>query len=94
LQLQRQFLALAQLRAIETSKWLLSVANTGPTAVVDPSGLVITKLKEDKSIMTAMILRRNKNISTYSRYGEKPIYIFLCVSAIGIWRNKSFQLLG
>jgi len=94
LQLQQQFLALAQLRAIETSKWLLSVANTGPTAVVDPSGLVINKLKADKSIVAAMILRRNKNISTYSRYGEKPIYIFLCVSAIGIWRNKGIQLLG
>ncbi|NCU91541.1 MAG: apolipoprotein N-acyltransferase [Synechococcaceae bacterium WB7_1B_046] len=94
LQLQRQFLALAQLRAIETSKWLLSVANTGPTAVVDSSGLVINKLKSDKSIIETMNLRRNQNISTYSRYGEKPMYIFLIVSAIGIWRNKSNQLLG
>ncbi|MCP9812495.1 apolipoprotein N-acyltransferase [Synechococcus lacustris] len=94
LQLQQQFLALAQLRAIETSKWLLSVANTGPTAVVDPSGLVINRLKADKSKISTMKLSRNKNISIYSIYGEKPIYIFLCVSAIGIWRNKSIQLLG
>ena len=94
LQLQQQFLALAQLRAIETSKWLLSVANTGPTAVVDPSGLVINRLKADKSKIATINLIRNKNISIYSIYGEKPIYIFLCVSAIGIWRNKSIQLLG
>ena len=38
--LQRQFLALAQLRAIESGRDLLSVGNTGPTAVVRADGTV------------------------------------------------------
>lgn len=36
--LQRQFLALARLRAIETDRDLLSVANTGPTALIHADG--------------------------------------------------------
>ena len=38
LQLQKQFLALAQLRAIETGRDLLSVGNTGPTALISATG--------------------------------------------------------
>ncbi len=40
LQLQRQFLAMAQLRAIESGRDLLSVANTGPTALISADGRV------------------------------------------------------
>ena len=40
LQLQKQFLALAQLRAIETGRDLLSVGNTGPTALISANGAV------------------------------------------------------
>ena len=38
--LQRQFLSLAQLRAIESGRDILSVANTGPTAIIRANGLV------------------------------------------------------
>ena len=36
--LQQQFQALAQLRAIEASRWLVSAANSGPSLVVRPDG--------------------------------------------------------
>ncbi|MEB3265074.1 MAG: apolipoprotein N-acyltransferase [Cyanobacteriota bacterium] len=37
LALQDQFLALARLRALETGRWLVSAANTGPSLAVDPA---------------------------------------------------------
>ncbi|BEV35737.1 apolipoprotein N-acyltransferase [Synechococcus sp. M16CYN] len=40
LQLQHQFLAIAQLRAIESGRDLVSVANTGPTALISADGHV------------------------------------------------------
>ena len=42
--LQRQFLALAQLRAIETHRWLVSAANTGPSALISSRGRVMATL--------------------------------------------------
>jgi apolipoprotein N-acyltransferase len=38
--LQRQFTVLARLRAIEAARWLVSVANTGPSQLIDPLGQV------------------------------------------------------
>lgn len=43
--LQHQFTALARLRAMESGRWLLSVANTGPSQLIDPAGRLVQQLK-------------------------------------------------
>ena len=46
--LQKQYLSLAQLRAIETSRDLISVANTGPSGAVFASGEVLKVIEPPK----------------------------------------------
>ena len=65
--LQRQFLALAQLRAIETGRDLLSVANTGPTALVSADGSVQRLMEPGSEAVAAAELQRRRRISGYSR---------------------------
>ena len=63
--LQRQFLALAQLRAIENGRDLLSVGNTGPTALVRADGTVKRLLPSDVEGVAVADLQRRTHKSAY-----------------------------
>jgi apolipoprotein N-acyltransferase len=66
LQLQQQFLALAQLRAIESGRDLLSVANTGPTALISADGHVERLLPPMEAGLAKVTVQRRQTISFYS----------------------------
>ena len=63
--LQRQFLALAQLRAIESGRDLLSVGNTGPTAVVQADGHVQRLLPAGEEGVELAELQRRRQRTAY-----------------------------
>ena len=63
--LQRQFLALAQLRAIENGRDLLSVGNTGPTALVRADGTVQRLLPSGVEGVAEADLQRRTHKSAY-----------------------------
>ena len=66
--LQRQFLALAQLRSIETGRDLLSVGNTGPTAVVRADGQVTQLLPPGREGVARAHLQLRSTPTAYSRW--------------------------
>ncbi|MFM7652727.1 MAG: apolipoprotein N-acyltransferase, partial [Vulcanococcus sp.] len=72
-QLQRQFSALAQLRAIETARWLVSSANTGPSQLVDASGSVRRRLTPERAATLSVTLRPRHDVTGYVRWGEAPL---------------------
>ena len=43
----------ARLRAVETSRWLVHASQSGPSAVVDPRGNVITKTVPEQTFLTS-----------------------------------------
>ena len=65
--MQRQFLALAQLRAIETGRDFLSVANTGPTALVSADGSVQQLLEAGSEAVAVTDLQLRSQLTGYSR---------------------------
>ena len=65
--LQRQFLALAQLRAIESGRDVLSVGNTGPTALVRADGTVQRLLPPGEEGVALVDLQRRTKKSPYVR---------------------------
>ncbi|MEC8441733.1 MAG: apolipoprotein N-acyltransferase [Cyanobacteriota bacterium] len=65
--LQRQFLALAQLRAIETGRDLLSAANTGPTALITANGSVQSLLQPGVEGVALATVQRRRGLSPYAR---------------------------
>ena len=83
-QLQGQFAALAQLRAIETGRWLVSAANTGPSLVVDPAGAVRERLPLQQAGTLAVALEARSALTGYSRTGEWPL---LLLAALGMARR-------
>ena len=72
LQLQEQFLALAQLRAIETGRDLLSVGNTGPTALISANGSVQRLLAPEASGVAEAVVQVRQRVTPYSRWISPP----------------------
>jgi len=92
LQLQRQYAALAQLRAIETGRWLVSSANTGPSLLVDPRGEVRRRLAAGRPERALLTLAPRRELSGYARWGERPLLLLALVALSGRgwqgWRQR------
>jgi apolipoprotein N-acyltransferase len=73
--LQAQFTALARLRAIETGRWLVSVANTGPSLVVDASGQVRASLPVGIPAIETVTVRQRQSLTAYDRWGIGPLLL-------------------
>jgi apolipoprotein N-acyltransferase len=84
--LQAQFTALARLRAIETGRWLVSVANTGPSLVVDASGQVRSTLPVGIAAVETMTLRQRQSLTAYDRWGNGPLLLgWLLALVVRFW---------
>lgn len=91
LQLQEQFSALAQLRAIEAGRWLVSSANTGPSLVVDAAGLVRHRLPPGRAGTLAARVQPRRALSPYSRWGETPLALIAAAATAILWRARVRQ---
>ena len=85
--LQQQFQALAQLRAIETGRWLVSAANTGPSLLVNARGKVIAALPASRAASGVFELPRLRSLTPYDRWGEGPLLLGLAAAAVLRWRQ-------
>ncbi len=89
--LQGQFLALARLRAIETGRWLVSAANTGPSVAVDASGRLRGQLPAGRVGEGVLSLSRRTALTPYDRWGEGPLLLLLTLGAgvrLGLFRSR------
>ena len=84
--LQNQFAALASQRAIESGRWLVSAANTGPSLVVDARGQVRQRLPAGRSQWQGMELRQLHALTPYARWGDGPLLLLLIAGLI--WRGS------
>ncbi|KEF42893.1 MAG: acyltransferase [Cyanobium sp. CACIAM 14] len=87
--LQQQFIALARLRAIETGRWLISSANTGPSLAVDPSGRVRDQMPPGRAGTAILTLRQRSALTAYDLWGEWPL-LGLAGSA-ALWRSAPWR---
>ena len=84
--LQAQFTALAQLRAIETGRWLVSVANTGPSLVVDDRGQVRATLPLGIPAVQTVTVRQRQSLTAYDRWGIGPLVLgWLLALLVRFW---------
>ena len=75
--LQGQFMALARLRAIETGRWLVSAANTGPSLLVDARGRLVSLLPSGRPAQGLMVLEQRTGLTPYVRWKEWPLLMLL-----------------
>ena len=90
-QLQRQFSALAQLRAIETARWLVSSANTGPSQVVDASGSIRRSLSPGRAATLVASLQPRRDLTPYALWGETPLLLLAGAGIVVSWRSRVRQ---
>jgi apolipoprotein N-acyltransferase len=77
LALQHQFQALARLRAMESGRWLVSAANTGPSALVDPAGQVRGALPSGEASTAFFLVPTSARLTPYLLAGERPLLLLL-----------------
>ncbi len=89
--LQEQFLALARLRAIESGRWLVAAANTGPSVVVDAIGRVRQRLPAGQPEVALLRIHQRRALTPYGRWGEAPLLALLLLATaqrLGGYRNR------
>jgi apolipoprotein N-acyltransferase len=85
--LQRQFEALAGLRAIETGRWLVSVANTGPSGLISPQGEAPRRLPASVPAQDLLRVPVETSLTAYVRWGELPLLLLGLLLAGWRWRD-------
>lgn len=75
----------ARLRAIESGRWVLQAAPTGPTTVIDPRGRVVQRSElGDRAVLTATVERRAGD-TPYRRLGDPPLVAAAVVALAASW---------
>jgi len=72
-----QHMQIAQMRALETGRYLLRVTNTGVTAIVAPNGHIIKKLESFKKAVLRGEIFPMKGMTPYASIGDEIIIVIL-----------------
>ncbi|ABX09270.1 apolipoprotein N-acyltransferase [Prochlorococcus marinus] len=83
--LQKQFLALAQMRSIESARDLITVSNTGPSTMISADGSITPVIPPFKQKVGLASLHFSEKITPYVRWGEKPLIVFLIAGIFGLF---------
>jgi len=81
----KQHLSLSRLRAIENRRWVARSANTGISAIINPSGEIIESLGyEKKGAITATVYNNNE-LTFYSTHGDYIVRVagFMAIFILG-----------
>lgn len=79
-----QHLQISQMRALETARPLLSVTNSGMTALINEQGKVVKKLDADvDGVMDVTVTTMKGEATPYVRFGDWPAVIFAILMILG-----------
>ncbi len=90
IELQKQFISIAQLRSFESGRDLLSVSNTGPSALLSPSGDVQLLLEPFKKGVAVAKLNLYKGTTPYMLLGEIPLFLGVIIGIFFIVQGRRF----
>ncbi|KQC34121.1 acyltransferase [Nonlabens sp. YIK11] len=78
----QQHLSIARLRAIESRKWVARSANTGISAVIAPSGVVVERLDYEEQGTIKATIGLSDELTFYSKHGD---YIARIAMGMGLF---------
>ncbi|WP_269623309.1 apolipoprotein N-acyltransferase [Prochlorococcus marinus] len=73
--LQKQFLAMAQIRSIESARDLISVANTGPSSLILSNGKITSVIEPFVKGIDTIDIHLSNKISGYVRWSDLPLFV-------------------
>ena len=81
-----QHLSMAVFRAVETRLYLVRAANTGISAIVDPTGKIVAETKIFKKDEIHGTVKFIALPTLYARFGDWPVGAsFLCIVVLFVW---------
>ncbi len=85
----KQHMALAQMRALETGRYLVRATNTGISAIVNHKGQIIARLKTNiKGVVSAKV-QLKQGQTPFMRWGVYPLLLLsILVLLAALMRNK------
>ena len=83
-----QHMQIAQMRALETGRYLLRVTNTGVTAIVAPNGQIIKKVASfKKTVLTGTIIPMGGN-TPYANLGDNIFLFYFLLGSGLLWQRR------
>ncbi len=79
-----QHMQIAQMRALETGRYLLRTTNTGVTAIVAPDGTIVSKLPMFKQAVLRGNIHPMEGLTVYARLEDEMIILVLIILLIVI----------
>jgi apolipoprotein N-acyltransferase len=70
-------------RAVENRRYLVRVANSGITAIVDPYGRIVTRAP--RAVRTALegVVHFRSDLTFYARYGDVFAWLNVAIALVG-----------
>jgi apolipoprotein N-acyltransferase len=85
-----QHLAIARLRAVENRRYLLRAANSGISAIIEPSGKIQMSTGLLREAVGTGRFAFIENRTLYTRYGD--VFVFLCaIISCALWIFVEFH---
>jgi apolipoprotein N-acyltransferase len=88
---QAQHVQMAQMRAIETGRYVLSVTNNGITAIINPQGEIVKALPPYQSGVLSGEIMHYSGETPWMRFGSN-IYLLICIFSLMIGRITAKRL--
>jgi apolipoprotein N-acyltransferase len=84
---------IARMRALESGRWMLRVANDGITALIDPRGRIVAEAPEFEPAVLRGEVQPRSGDTPYLRFGNVPVVALALLGALGMglrrWRLSS-----
>jgi len=88
----KQHMAIAQMRALETQRYLLRSTNTGITALVNNKGEIIKQLPTEKRATLTAYAQTRQGLTPFMQLGLWPLWLAsLLILSAGYWRFRVNQ---
>ena len=82
-----QHLQIAQSRALESKKYLVRVANTGISAIIDDDGKIVNKINLNTEGFINSRIYASKGITLYMRFGDYPVLMLIFSIMLFYWNS-------
>lgn len=83
-----QHLAMARFRAVENRIWLARCANTGVSALIDPSGQIVAQSPLFTATRVEGVVYLRDATSLYTRSGDSVPLLFCVVVMVWLWQSR------
>ena len=74
----------SQMRALETSRWMLRATNTGVTAAINERGEIIKALPQFTRAVLEIDAQPRQGITPFVRWGDWPVLFGIAIMLIGV----------